>query len=168
MSSFWIEGPFRVPITRGRGGVLRIARAKEQIARFWNSVGYVADERGCYVFTVRGRPYYVGMTMRSFRVESLGPHQMKRYNEALRGRDRPSPRLFLIAQKKDGGFSEAHIRQLEAFLINAGYQRNADITNVVGKKVPNWSVDGLIRSGSGRRSKAASELGHAMGFLPTV
>jgi hypothetical protein len=155
-----IYGPFEIPVQYGAGSAKHID--KEQAAEFIELLEDegVADKEGCYVFALQaGRgftPWYVGKTTKSMRQECIGLHQRSHYNPVLFKGLKGTPVMFIIApegNKRD--VSESVCDDIETFLIQYAILKNPDIRNVQKTRVPEWSIDGVIRSKKGKPTNIA-------------
>ena len=155
---FAVHGPLEVPYYKGKAGR---TITDDNVRQFWSDNDDIADERGCYVFGIRAgkgfRPAYVGKATRSFRRESFQSHKLTRYQQFLANYRRGTPIIFfLVAPKKRGVPNVTHISDLEDFLIQTGLRANPDLLNIKGTKAEQWGIAGILRSGKGKRSNAAS------------
>lgn len=64
---------------------------------------------------------------------------------------------FVVHGASKGPNNAKHIAEIEDFLIQAGVAKNPNLQNVKGTQTPQWSIKGVIRNGSGKRSKAENE-----------
>ncbi len=73
--------------------------------------------------------------------------------------------LFLLKYPRTRGkVNERVIGDLEKFLIEVAFVRNPDLKNKVGRKTPGFEIQGVHRSGPGKRSEPAAELRRALGL----
>lgn len=160
MANFTVEGPFNVPCEKKKAGrVVTTKNAKE----FWTQHPGLKKKRGCYVFAFRAakgiKPVYVGQATKSFEQEVFTDHKRNRYGEGLADQKKGTPILYLVSlDVTKGKVNKLAIDQLETFLIQIGLVANKDLLNDRKTSVPNWSVAGVIRSGKGKPSKAATSL----------
>ena len=164
MTEFQVVGPFGIPVYRGASG--RIIRKEDGEEFFKTHQGY-GDRVGCYVFGMRaGRgitPVYVGKTNRRFLAECFTSDKLTKYNRCLVDYLRGTPVMFFVVlPKKRGVDNKAHIKELEEFLIQAGVAANPDLLNVKGTKKAEWSIIGVLRTGRGKPSQAASSFKNMM------
>ena len=154
---------------------------KKKLPEFWDSV---EDERrnlsgaiGCYVFAVGAgpgmKPWYVGQTKRSFKLECFEASKQLTYNDVLLERARSKPNLFLIAKLTEAGrFTKPpknlkgsnlkDIDVLEDILIAAAFRRNPEIKNIKGiKLVSEMVVPGIINN-PGKMSQSARAINDVM------
>jgi hypothetical protein len=168
MSRYEPFGPFEIP-TKGR----LIDRFES--AQFWEEVRRrsfgLPGAVGCYVFAIRAgkgaKPWYVGKTEKgNFKGETWSPHKLNIYNEALSGRKRCTPLLYLIAKRTSSGrYAKprkrgiGEIRALENLLIGVCLLRNRELLNVKQTKYPKGIVvPGYMNANRGARSAPAKDL----------
>jgi hypothetical protein len=166
VTPFEVHGPYDVPFYRGNAGRIVQAEGKQ---RFFKTHAAFANRVGCYVFGMRaGRgvtPVYVGKTRKNFGAECFEPHKLGKYNQCLADYERGTPILYLLVLPvKRGPRNEAHIKELESFLIQTGVAVNPDLLNVRGTKRADWGITGVLRSGKGRPSDAAAGFRGMMGL----
>jgi hypothetical protein len=170
--NFTIHGPFGIP----RDGTHLISRDKGEKNDFWDGVD--ADEDGlshscgCYVLSIRGIPWYVGMAQRqNFRHECFSHHKITLFDTAL-SKGRGTPYLFLIARRTAGGkfcktSSGAYrdVEFLENLLIGLALQRNPELCNIKGTNLLRYMhVPGLVNTRQGEgRAHAVSQLRGILG-----
>jgi hypothetical protein len=158
MVSFVVKGPFKVPVKIQRGG-------RELVFdEFWaeNSDAHdIADKRGCYIFAIKNKtinPIYIGKTNNSFRDEATTNDKLHKYQKGfVRYRNGSPVMYFVVHPSNRGPINIKAIKELENFLIQSGIAKNPDLQNVRGTRKPSWSIQGVIRSGAGVPSNAASE-----------
>jgi len=159
MAQFKVYGPFRIDLEKRPGG--RVILDQE----FWQSHRKLTDLRtraGVYVFAIKSSggnnftPYYVGQATKSFDREIFTPDKLVKFYSALSHFERGFPVLFLVvAPKKKGPTNKREIRQIEDNFIRLAYSVNPEIENAQGIKQPRWSISGVIRSKTTRRSLSA-------------
>lgn len=157
MAAFEVHGPFKVSFERRLGGRTLFFQG------FWaadSDAAYLAGERGCYVFAVRSgggeTPLYVGRATRSFKQETFNPANRHKYHSGFSDYARGTPLIyFVVHPSQRGRTNTTEIKQIEVFLIQAGFVRNPHLQNVQGAQRPPWRVAGVIRSTRGRRSRPA-------------
>jgi len=164
MVEFTIEGPFDVPVYKGKNG--RIVRAEEGETLFDHHPN-LASKRGCYVFGMRSgggiTPTYVGKATRTFKGECFTAHKLGKANETLVDTERGTLVIFfVVAPSGRGRPAEKKIELLEHFLIQAGVAVNPSILNVKGTKQEEWSIKGVLRTRRGRPTYRASAFRSAM------
>jgi hypothetical protein len=133
--SYSVKGPFSLPFKRtGKVKILERKDVKGCLAE-WE------DERGCYVFALRGShgsivPFYVGKTAKSFASECFTDHKLNKYNAVLHKHTHGAPIMLLVVAKtgERGAFNKTALRALEEYLIGLGLQANPDIKNISGTK----------------------------------
>lgn len=154
--NFYPYGPFEIP----RNGKL-VSRDKTERKAFWEEVEGIeeglSDACGCYVFTINGKAWYVGMAEKqSFYAECFGMHKIVQYNEAMQG-IKGKPQLILLAKltpqdrfSKPSKRGHWDIRALESMLIGLAVSRNPELCNVKGTKhLREMHVPGLLNTGKG-------------------
>lgn len=159
MASFYVVGPFEVPVTKGKGG--RVI-CSEDVKKFWTSNEDLADERGCYVFAFRAskgfKPIYIGKTTKSFKQEAFTSHKLSKYAEGFSDQKRGTAVMFFVcAERTRGRVNAVAIDELESFLIQSGMAANPKLVNDRKKETEAWTVNGLVRS-RGKPSDAARDL----------
>ncbi len=160
MAKFTVAGPFEVPFTKRKvGRTISPANAKA----FWASRPGVAKARGCYVFAFRAakgmKPVYVGKATKTFEQEVFTDHKRNKYNDALADQAKGTPILFFVQLATTAGqVNKLAIDEAESHLIQLGLKANSKLANDKKTKVPSWSIAGVVRSGTGRPSKAAEKL----------
>jgi hypothetical protein len=157
MMTFSVHGPFDVPFYKGRGGR---TITTDDVRRFWSRHGHYAKRRGCYVVGIRAGkgliPAYVGMATRAFKGEVFAPQKLAGYQQFLADFERGTPIVFFLAAPARKGASNApQIKALERFLVEVAVAKNPRLLNVRGTKSEEWRISGLVRSGSGKPSRAA-------------
>ncbi|MCA9774808.1 MAG: hypothetical protein KC466_20475 [Myxococcales bacterium] len=147
-----IEVPFEVPNGRGVKHI-----DKDQKKAFLASLddAGLASKQGCYIFAIRAsrgyRPWYVGKATRSLRQECMQPGKLNHYNAALSKILKGTPVMFFVAPDgRKNKVSESVCEEMETFLIQSAYFMNPDIRNIQKKKVPEWKIRGVLRSGRGK------------------
>jgi hypothetical protein len=163
---FQVQGPFEITVNVYRGG--KIIPRNKDLADFWEEVGEISEERGCYVFGIRAgkgiRPWYVGQTAKSFKDECFTGANRSKYNEAIARAGKGTPVMFLLVlPKKRGKPGKRYLDALEELLIDVGYSKNPDISNIQKTKRPTWGVKGVLRGGKGKPKKAESYFRKMMG-----
>ena len=165
--NFTIHGPFETP----RDGTHLISRDRGEKNEFWDGVDGDEDglsySCGCYVLSIRGMPWYVGMAQRQdFRHECFSHHKITLFDTAL-NKGKGTPYLHLVARRTDGGrfcktSSNAYrdVEFLENLLIGLALQRNGELCNIKGTTfLRNMHVPGYVNTRQGQgRAHAVSEL----------
>lgn len=166
MTKFSIKGPLSVPMYKGRA-----ARTitNQNVKEFWAKHPEFTRRRGCYVFGVRAgkgiTPAYVGMAARGFKSEVFAPHKLAKYQQFLADYVKGTPIVFfLVVPQQKGTTNVSHVKDLERFLIEVGVATNPDLLNKRGTKAAEWSIVGLLRSGQGKPSAAATKFRRMMGI----
>jgi hypothetical protein len=133
-AKFKPKGPFSVPYTQ-KARVQRIE--KEDVAQFWQKHSILAQEKGCYAFTIRVKkgvlPYYVGKATKNFLQEIFTRDKLDKYNSALA--EYPfsvGPEMFVLSYEKDGRGRDnrAAIGELEKTLTSWAKLRNPKLKNL--------------------------------------
>lgn len=156
MASFKIHGPFAVSFEKRKGGRTLV------FDDFWSRgspAEYLANERGCYVFAVRAggglTPIYVGQATKTFKQETFNPNNRHKYHDGFSEYGKGTPVMFFVVHpNQKGRTNEREIAQIEDFLIQIGVAKNPRLQNVRGAQRPTWSIQGVVRSGKGKRSDA--------------
>lgn len=167
-SSFTVKGPFRIPLERNTNSKWIKAGCPD----FWchPQIDDLKHESGCYVFAMRAgkgfRPIYVGKATKGFKQECFAAHKIAcHYGPALSKAGKGTPVLFLvILNHHKGKVNKKAIAKVEAFLIQNAMKKNPDLSNIKGKKEEHWIINGVIRSGKGKASKAAKAFRSAVGL----
>ncbi len=159
MTIFTVDGPREVPVYQGNAGR---TITDENIQDFWNENTDLAKRRGCYVFGMRaGKGWtaaYVGKATKSFRQEVFAHHKLTRYQQFLVDYQKGTPVLFFVLLPiKKGKTNATHIGDLEKFLIQTGMAANPNLLNIQGTKAADWGINGVLRGGQGKPSKAAKD-----------
>lgn len=173
--NFTIHGAFEIP----RDGTHLITRDKDERNEFWNRVDEDEDGLsqacGCYVLSIRGKPWYIGMAQRQdFRHECFSHHKITSFDTAL-NKGRGTPYLYLIARRTDGGRfckrssgTYRDVNFLENLLIGLALQRNGELCNIKGTNFLRYMhVPGFVNTRQGEgRAHAVSELRRILGTSP--
>jgi hypothetical protein len=160
MAVFKVHGPVDVPFKKRQGGGRRLA-----FKEFWgkdSKASYLAGKCGCYVFAIqtpRGlMPLYVGLARKNFRQEAFNPTNRDKYNDGFADYARGTPVMFFVVHPPQRGrTNEKQILEIEDVLIQWAVARNPNLQNVKGAQTPAWSIQGVIRGGKGKPSKAETE-----------
>ena len=166
MSEFTVEGPYNIPIEKHPGG----RTIPKDLGSFWTLTGNLGERRGCYVFAFRVgkgyKPVYVGKATKGFEQECFAHHKIaSHYYPALhRLANRPPVMFFICQEVRKGKPNESEIRDIESFLTKLAAAKNPDLSNVKGKKLPEWSIQGVVRSGKGKPTGAAKALKKMLGL----
>jgi hypothetical protein len=159
MASFKIHGRFKICCKKSKGGGRRLV-----FDDFWSddsTAHYLADKCGCYVFAIQTRrslkPIYIGRATKTFRQETFNPNNKYKYQDGFSGYGVGTPVMFFVVHpNRKGKRNVKEIAQIEDFLIQTGVAVNPRLQNVRGAKGPKWSIQGVVRSGKGKRSEAES------------
>jgi len=154
---FEIYGPYVVP-RNGRW----VSRSRRDKRQFWQAVEEdvkgLSTACGCYVFSIRGRAWYVGLAeCRSFLDECFSGHKVLQYNEALQSVN-GNPSLYFIpkitpssrfARPSVNGHRD--IQFLENMLIGIALRRNPELQNIRGTKMlREMNVPGILNTHRGQ------------------
>jgi len=157
-----IHGPFEIPhIQQSTGSAKHID--KEQAAEFLKMLDTegIAEKQGCYVFALKASkgymPWYIGKATKSMRQECIAAHQLTHYNGLLFKGYKGTPVMFFVApDAKKKKVPKEVCDEIETYLIQFAYRKNPDIRNVQKTNVPEWSIDGVVRSKQGKPTAIAS------------
>ena len=168
---FRIHGPY--PLLRLNG---RLRRAAPDRRAFWNGVDQdapgLSSACGCYVFTIRGRVWYVGLAEKqAFKKEWFTPHKVMLCNDALASVAGKPAILFLAKLTNTGRFARPTkneyqaVRKLENILIGDAIRRNHRLANIAGTKfLREMVVPGVLNTPRGAgRAYAVQNLKKALG-----
>lgn len=142
-----IEIPFQ---SQSTGSAKHITSANA--SAFWRSAAAKAlkAKQGCYVFALRASqgycPWYVGKATKSFGQECFSQDKLVKYNKVLFDGRKGTPVIFFVApsgNKRKVPKSTCNV--IETFLIQAAYAENPDITNRQQTKIPDWTIEGVVR-----------------------
>lgn len=154
MASFKVEGPFEISYEKRKGGRTLV------FDEFWSEdspAHYLGEKCGCYVFAVRGRglnPIYVGKATKAFKQETFNPTNKHKYSDGFSEYGKGTPVMFFVVHpNQKGRKNQKEIEQIEDFLVQTGVAKNPRLQNVRGAQRPKWSVQGVVRSGKGKRSE---------------
>jgi hypothetical protein len=158
MTKFTVHGPFVIPMYKGPGGRTITAR---QGLEFFQSHKTLASAKGCYVFGMRAgggiTPVYVGKATKGFGKECFTSHKLQKYQQCLVDYGKGTPVLFfVVAPPRRGALNTKCVTEIERFLIQTAVAANEDLLNVQGTAAAEWAIKGVLRSGVGRPSRAAT------------
>lgn len=169
---FRIFGPFEISRKKHR-----ILREKKNLQDFWRRVDEtyhgLSAACGCYVFSIRGKAWYVGLTQRrTFKAECFQPHKIMLYNDALDKVTGKVTMIFIAKITDNERFAKPTknrypaVEALENMLIGFGVHRNKYLMNIKGTKfLRTMKVPGIINSGKGAaRGNAVRSLKKAVGI----
>lgn len=161
---FKVHGPFNITRTAKRGGKLITS---EDGKAFWMEHSELLEKTGCYIFVRRAgkgyKPGYVGKATKTFKQEVFTKRNLSLYNEFLLEYRAGTPMLFLLeSPSRRNARHDSHIRDLEDFLIQTAVRLNPELMNIRGTAKEQWGIGGVLRSGSGGHSQAASEFRQAL------
>ena len=166
MTEFVVSGPHEIPVYVGNTG--RIVR-EEEGREFFKRHAALGKKRGCYIFAMRSgggiTPAYVGKATKNFRQECFTSHKLGKCNETLVDYGRGKLVMYFFESASARGKAPlSQIKLLEDFLIQTALSVNEDLLNVKQTKQADWSIRGIIRSSSGKPSKAAVSVKRALGI----
>lgn len=160
MTSFSVQGPFKVPTTK-----MPVGRQVNSInaKAFWAAHTGIATDVGCYVFAFKAskgyKPIYAGKATKSFKQEVFTSHKLNHFNTGLGHQKTGTPVLFFVClNKTKGAVNKSAINDAESYLIQAGLAANSKLQNDKKTKIATWCINGIIRSSVGKPSKSALEL----------
>jgi len=165
-----VFGFFEIPFNKVGGTKKHIS--KENIREFWKTIKNrkLENKQGCYVFAMKSKgcmPYYIGMTKNTngFEKEAFEDNKVNKYNSFLVNGKRGTPVMYFVAPDGNKKVVDSNdLKQIEKFLIQNGKLRNPDILNKHHAKIPDWEIDGVVRSGKGHPGKIALEFKTMMGI----
>jgi hypothetical protein len=167
-------GPFEMPLEDGPN------IAAQRLRDFWTDIELkhpgLPEALGCYVFGIRKGtlmlPWYVGKTeQKSFRFESVQPHKLQHYHDALMQQPGGTALLFLIPRLTDGGkfrkvwtSGSSSVARLEQMLIETAISRNPRLVNQrMIKHLTLTVVPGYRNEPVGSRTPEAEDLAALLG-----
>jgi len=158
VTEFVVSGPHDIPIYKGKAG--RVVR-EEEGRSFFQHHPSLGGKKGCYIFAMRSgggiTPTYVGKATRSFAQECFTAHKLGKCNQTLVDYGKGTLVMFLFECANAKGKPPTNqISLLEDFLIQTALSVNEDLLNVKQTKQADWSIRGIIRSGSGKPTRAAA------------
>lgn len=159
MAVFEIDGPYEISFEKRKGGRSLV------FDEFWSDdarTAHLAGKCGCYVFAVRTgggiNPIYVGKATKTFKQEVFNPSNRHKYHNGFIEYGKGTPVMYFVVHgRSKGPDNKKHIAEIEGFLIQAGVAKNPSLQNVKGTQAPQWSIKGVIRNGSGKRSAVEGE-----------
>jgi hypothetical protein len=157
-----VHGP--IEITDAALGGSRGA-VDEARAEMWT--GDLADSRGVFVFGVRTArgivPRLIGTAPNGFAQDVFRPERVRQYQRAMEGYRRARPVVLLVARPaKRGRIRESEIAEIAQTILSLSSMHHGDIQLMDGEP-PDWSIQGVLRSGPGRLSRAATEMRRIIG-----
>lgn len=165
-----IYAPIEIPFRKQANGTAKHIDAPH-VAAFWQKPEAlaIAPKQGCYIFALRASkgycPWYVGKATVSFEQEALANHQLNHYNAVLFDGRKGTPVLFFIApdaaKKK---VPQAVCDEIETYLIQCAYAEHPEIRNRQKTKMPDWTIDGVVRPARGPVSTTATKFKKMMGI----
>jgi hypothetical protein len=160
IASFSVSGPFTLKPTK-----MPVGRqiTKQTVKDFWLAHPASIDSVGCYVFAFKAskgfKPVYAGKATKSFGTEVFSTDKLNKYNTGLAHQKKGTPVLFFISLNKTAGvINKKAIEEAESYLIQACLAANPKLINVQKTKVAAWSINGIVRSHTGKPSAAAQKL----------
>lgn len=164
-----VSGPFEIPFTLSPKKIKIID--SPQIKSFWNKAEttHFHRKQGIYVFATRAgkgfQPIYVGKSTKGFKTECFTPHKLAHYAVALSNGDKGSPVMFFIAPPGNSNkVPTKAITEIEGLMIQFAASKNPALRNKIGTKTADWSIKGVIRGGTGKKTKTATSFTTMMGI----
>jgi hypothetical protein len=157
-----VHGPLEIP-DEALGG----SRGAVDEARAELFAGELADSRGVFLFGVRTArgivPRLIGRAPNGFAKDVFRPERVRAYQGALEGYRRARPVLLLVARPaKRGRIRESEITEIAQTILSLASMRSDDL-QLMDSEEPDWAIQGVLRSGPGRLSRAATELRRIIG-----
>jgi hypothetical protein len=167
MATFVTTGSFEVPVEKTRLNGRRVY--KPGLKDFWVDTGEFADQRGCYVFSMKAgkgeRPWYVGKaSMRALCKECFSTHKLNIYNDVLANRHGIPRITFVIPKRTKGAWPAVAIDEVEEFLIGHAASRNAELANKRRLPSQKWIIQGVVPRSIGAPSLEAASFKKLMGL----
>lgn len=164
-----VFGPFDIPYGAGNGSSKRIDKSHAQEFVEYLKRESLATKHGCYIFALKAgkgfSPWYVGMTSRGFGKECMETYQRDLYNGLLYAGRKGRPVMYFVAAPDTKNKIPAAVcDELEEVLIQSAHARNPGLLNSKRKKIADWSVHGVIRSGKGKVPANAKSFRTMMGL----
>jgi hypothetical protein len=166
-----IYAPIEIPFLQQTGGTAKQIR-DEDVTAFWAKAhaAVIENKQGCYVFALRAakgyQPWYVGKATKNFKQECFTDHKLRKYNEVLFDGRKGTPVMFFVAPSGNvSKVPEATCDEIETFLIQAAYVENPDIKNRQKTKIPEWTIEGVVRPDKGMPSKIAKVFKTMLGLV---
>lgn len=166
-TNYEVHGPLEIPEDALEG-----SRGAQDEARraLWS--GELGEQRGVFVFGVRTArgivPRLVGTAPKGFAEDVFRPERVRAYQRALEGYRRARPVLLLVARPpKRGRIRETEIDEIAQTMMALATLRNDGI-QLLESEGPEWAIQGVLRSGPGRLSRAAMELRRILGVETTT
>ena len=161
MTNLSVYGPFKIDYDLN-GKVKRIGIT--HIKQFWldPKVSHLKNKHGCYVFALRlargFTPWYVGKTNNGFAKETFTDHKLKHINRVLFKGAKGRPVLFFVAPAgRKHVVPKNIVNQVEKELIHYAFAKNSKISNKQHtNNLPQWTIQGVIRSNQGKPPKAST------------
>jgi hypothetical protein len=164
---FEIAGPFPIPFKSGSGSSKHIE--KEHVQQFWlGNASVCASGVGCYIFAKRAgkghTPWYVGKSSKGFSKEAFTADKLTKYNKVLFDDKKGTPCMFFIKHSGKKTVDSAVLKEMETYLIQMAFMKNADLVNIHGKKDKSqWSIPDITHTKLGKKKPEASAFRKAMG-----
>lgn len=168
MIAFKVYGPFKIPFD---GNVQKKVKDSE-LNKFWQQgdLKKIQKKQGLYIFALQAgkgyTPWYVGKTAKQdFVKECFTTDKLNKYNKTLFKGLKGTPVMFFIARpgnKKKA--PNAIVDNMETFFIQEAKYKNSGLLNTQKAKLPEWGIDGVIRSGKGTSSKQSRGFKKLMGL----
>lgn len=157
-----VHGPLEIPDEALEG-----TRGSQDEARRALFGAELSEQRGVFVFGVRTArgivARLVGTAPRGFAEDVFRPERARAYARALEGYRRARPVLLLVARPpKRGRIRESEIEEIAQTVMALATLRDPGI-ELLESEGPEWAIQGVLRSGPGRLSRAATELRRILG-----
>lgn len=152
--TYTVYGPFKVDKAALHSG-------GKALNAFWEQDGAadVAERKGVYVFGIRAgkgiTPQYVGKATKAFRSECFTSHKLHKYVSAISSHAGTPVLFFVVRPLAKGQIKKRQVKEMENYLIVAGWEKNPDIRNIQGVGKPDWCIHGVLRSPKGHPGLAA-------------
>ena len=165
-----VHPPIEIPFKKASAGSSKHIDKdhKKEFLKRLEAAG-LGPKQGCYVFALRAAqgfcPWYVGKSTKSMRQECISPHPLGHYNAVLFEGRKGKPVLFVVSPSGAKNKVPKDVcDDVETFLIQSAYSENPGLRNVQKKKVPEWAIKGVIRSGKGKPTGETTKFKKMMGL----
>lgn len=170
---FYPYGPFHY--SKQNNGLFN--RDKNDWTSFWNDIDEgcpgLSNACGCYIFTLRGKPWYVGAAEKSvFKSECIQTHKIVHYDDAIQSTTGKPRFIFIAKLTKGDNFAKpsvnghSDIRFLENMLIAWALWNNSKLRNIKSTKfLREITVPGFLNTPKGQgHLHAAQQLRQVLGL----
>lgn len=164
-----VYGPFEIPCK-----IVPAAKhiSKEHAADFWTQTAThgLSAKQGCYVFALRAgkgfTPWYVGQASKCFAQECFTDHKLNHFNAALFAGKKGTPVMFFVAPiGTKNKVPVAELNHMEKELTQDALKKNPELRNVQNtRRLPQWSIKGVVRSNRGAPPNGAKQFAKMMGL----